>query len=320
MMRISYENETEARTLALASATAVMVALLIVLFLVTLSGSTPNPPPVEYVEVNFGTSNVGSGSVQTTNKPNVSSRAENVKKAVDRSNPKDNLAKVVPTRRTERTPEVVRPAIEKVKSTDSPSEKPLIASRAESPVSVPVRPETKRPEAFSPKPTPAPSRAEPVKKTETVDAGALYKRSSGGGAAGSNGTDGRAAGVGGNNNGDDKSGTGDKGNPGGSVNAKEFYGKPGGSKDGVALNVSGWAFGSNKLEKDDSDDSGKIIYQIRVDSDGNIVSARPLQQTVSPSVESFYRRQVMRFKLRPKGSVTPSDLSTGTLTISISAN
>ena len=319
-MRIAYENEVEARTVALASATVAMVVLLIILFLVTLSSSTPNPPPVEYVEVNFGMSNVGSGSVQTYNKPNSSSRNENVKKSADRSDRSVGPPKVVPTRRVERTPAVPTLPIEKTKTTKSPTEKPIIASRAESPVSVPDRPETKRPEAPFPKSTAAPSRAEPVKKTETVDAGALYKRSAGGGAAGSNGTNGRAAGMGGNNNGDDKSGVGDKGNPGGNINAREFYGKPGGSKDGVALNVSGWAFGSNKLEKDDSDDSGKIIYQIRVDSDGNIVSARPLQQTVSPSVESHYRRQVMRFKLRPKGSVTPSELSTGTLTISISAN
>ncbi|MBO0947370.1 hypothetical protein [Fibrella forsythiae] len=312
-MRIAYENETEARTVAFASATVTMVGVLIILFLVTLSSSTPNPPPVEYVEVNFGTSDVGSGSVQTYNKPNPSPRAENVKKSEDRPNPK-----VTTTPRVERTPVAPTTRTEETKTSKSPAEKPIIASRSESPVSVPERPETKRPETTSPRSTPAPPRAEPVKKTETVDPSALYKRSSG--AAGSNGTNGRAAGTGGNNNGDDKSGVGDKGNPDGNINAKEFYGKPGGSKSGVALNVSGWSFGNNKLDKDDSDDSGKIIYQIKVDSDGNIVSARAMQQTVSPSVESFYRRQVLRFKLRPKGSVTPSELAVGTLTINISSN
>ena len=312
-MRIAYENEAEARTVALASATVAMVALIIILFLVNLTSTTPNPPPVEYVEVNFGTSDVGSGSVQTYNKPNPSPRAENVKKSEDRPNPK-----VTTTPRVERTPQTRAERTENLKTSPTPSEKPVIASRIESPVSVPDRPETKRPEATAPKPSPAPPRSEPAKKVETVDPNALYKRSSGGG--GANGTNGRAAGVGGNNNGDDRSGVGDKGNPEGNINAKEFYGKPGGSKSGVALNVSGWAFGSNKLDKDDSDEGGRIVYQIRVDSDGNIVSARPLQQTVSPSVESHYRRQVLRFKLRPKGSVTPSDLSTGTLTINISAS
>ena len=312
-MRITYDNEAEARTAALAGAFGAMVLLFIVLFLVSISANRPQPPPVEYIEVNFGTSDVGSGSVQTYNKPNPSPRAENVKRSEDRPTPK-----VTTTPRVERTRPTPVERTPEAKPTKTVAEKPIIASKAESPVSVPDRPETKRPESASPKTVNAPPRAEPTKKVETVDPNALYKKSSGGG--GSNGTNGKASGVGGNNNGDDKSGVGDKGNPDGNINAKEFYGKPGGSSSGVALNVSGWAFGNNHLDKDDSDEGGKIIYQIRVDSDGNIVSAKPIQQTVSPSVERFYQRQVLRFKLRPKGSVTPSEITTGTLTVTISAN
>lgn len=312
-MRLAYDTETEARTIAAAGATGVMVLLFIVLFMVTISSTTPNPPPVQFVEVNFGTTDVGSGNVQTYNKPNPSPRAENVKKAEDRPNPK-----VTTTPRVERTPVAPVPKVEEAKPSKIISEKPVIASRLESPVNVPEKAEPRRTKATAPEATPAPPRSEPARKVETVDPSALYKRSSGG--AGSNGTNGRADGVGGNNNGDNRSGVGDKGNPDGNINAKEFYGKPGGAKSGVALNVSGWAFGNNRLDKDESDENGRIIYQVRVDSDGNIVSARPMQQTVSPSVESFYRRQVLRFKLRPKGSVTPSELSVGTLTINISAN
>ncbi|MBO0935967.1 hypothetical protein J2I47_05360 [Fibrella sp. HMF5335] len=311
-MRIAYDNEAEARTAAFAGSFAMMVLLLIVLFLVSISASTPQPPPVEYIEVNFGTSDVGSGSVQTYNKPNPSPRAENVKRSDDKPNPK-----VATTPRVERTRPTPSERTPEAKPAKTVSEKPIIASRAESPVTVPDRPETKRPEASSPKTVSAPPRTEPAKKVETVDPNALYKKSSGSG--GSNGTNGKASGIGGNNNGDDRSGVGDKGNPDGNINAKEFYGKPGGSSSGVALNVSGWAFGNNRLDKDDSDEGGKIIYQIRVDSDGNIVSARPMTQTVSPSVERFYQRQVLRFRLRPKGSVTPSEITVGTLTVTISA-
>ncbi|WP_148289315.1 hypothetical protein [Fibrella aestuarina] len=86
---------------------------------------------------------------------------------------------------------------------------------------------------------------------------------------------------------------------------------------GVTVNISGWSFGNNKITKDELGGEGKIVYQLRVDN-GNIVSARPLQQTVSPSVESFYRQQILRLKLSPKGSIAPSDLTTGTLTVNIS--
>jgi periplasmic protein TonB len=312
-MRIVYDNETEARTVAAAGALGLMVLLCAALFLFSISGTVPNPPPVEYVEVNFGTTDIGSGSVQTYNKPNPSPRAEDVKPSDERPEPK-----VAPKPQVERTPATPLPKVEAVKPSKVVADKPLIASKAESPVNVPDKVETRRPKPTPPEAPPASARPEPPKKAETVNTGALYKKTSGSG--GSNGTAGRAEGVGGNNNGDNVSGVGDKGNPEGNINAKEFYGKPGGASSGVALNVSGWAFGSNKLERDDSDERGRIIFQIRVDSDGSIVSARAIQTTVNPDVVEFYRRQVQRFKLRPKGSVTPSELSTGTLTVSISAN
>jgi periplasmic protein TonB len=312
-MRIAYENETEARTVAAAGALGTTVLLVSVLFLVSISGNVPDPPPVQFVEVNFGMSDVGSGSVQTYNKPDLSPRAEEVKPSDERPEPK-----VTPRPQVQRTPPTPVPKVEDSKPSKVVAEKPLIASKAESPINVPEKVETRKAK-LTPTETPAAvTRSEPLRKEETVNTGALYKKSSGSG--GSNGTIGRAEGVGGNNNGDNASGVGDKGNPEGNINAKEFYGKPGGASSGVALNVSGWAFGSNKLDKDESDERGKIIFQIRVDSDGSIVSARPIQTTISPDVVEFYKRQVLRFKLRPKGSVTPSELSTGTLTVSISAN
>ncbi|RIV23500.1 hypothetical protein DYU11_10920 [Fibrisoma montanum] len=312
MNRITFENEKEVRVKALAGAMAINLLVLAILLLVHLSNSVPQPPPIQFVEVNFGTDAIGSGRIQTLNRPNPSPRAEDVKKAEDRPNPK-----VTTTPRVERTPVAPVPKVVEAKTSKTIAEKPDIASKVESPVSVPEKAEPKKVEATAPKPTPAPPRAEPVKKVETVDPNALYKRSSGGG--GSNGTVGRASGTGGNNNGDDASGVGDKGNPDGKLDAKEYYGKPGGASSGVALNVSGWVFGNNNLSRDDSDEDGKIVYRVQVDGDGNIVTARPVQQTVSPAVESFYRRQVLRFKLRPKGSATPAGVATGTLTINISA-
>lgn len=312
MNRITFDNEKEIRVKSFAGAALVNLLLIAVLLFVHLSQTMPDPPPIEFIEVNFGTDARGSGRIQTYNKASDSPNREDVKAAEKRPNPKVNT-----TPRLEKTTPIPVPKVEDVKPAKTVTEKPLIASKTESPVTTPDRPEPKRVE--SPKPTapverPAPPA--PPKKVETVNTDALFKKSSGGG--GSNGTVGKAVGTGGNNNGDDADGVGDKGNPDGKIDAKSFYGKPGGSKSGVALNVSGWAFGSNNLDKDDSDENGRIVYQVRVDEDGSIVSARPIQQTVSPSVEAFYRRQVTRFKLRPKGGVTPSGISTGTLTVNIS--
>ncbi|WP_019986643.1 hypothetical protein [Rudanella lutea] len=307
MMRTAYENETEARTFAFAGAFAVTLLVLIILFLVTLSQTIPQPPPIQFVEVNFGTDAVGSGSIQTYNKPSDSKNAVDVKKAEDRPNPK-----VTTTNRVERTPVAPVPKVAETKVNKTVSEKPVIASKVESPVSVPEKAEPKRTEA--PKPTPAPPRAEPAKKVETVDPNALYKRSSGGG--GSNGTVGRASGTGGNNNGDDRSGVGDKGNPDGKIDAKEYYGKPGGSSTGVAFNVAGWSIGNKGIDKDASDESGKIVFRIRVDQRGDIVAVNVVETQVSPSITDFYRRQIQRLRPQPKSSVVP-EISTGTVVINV---
>lgn len=138
------------------------------------------------------------------------------------------------------------------------------------------------------------------------------------GGGGSNGTVGKAAGTGGNNNGDDASGVGDKGNPNGKIDAKSLYGTPGGAATGVAFDVSGWALAGRPNVNDDSDETGKIVFKITVDGDGEVVRVQQQQSTVSPSVAEAYRKAVQKLRLRPKGGSTPPT-SSGTITFIIKA-
>lgn len=312
MNRILFENEDEIRVKSLAGALIIVGLLVALLLLIHLSQTIPNPPPIQFVEVNFGTDLRGSGHVQTYNKASDSPRAEDVKAAEKRPNPK-----VTTTPHLEKVKPTPSPKVEEAKPAKTATEKPIIASKTESPVTTPERPEPKRVE--SPKntaPTERPAPPSPPKKVETVNADALYKRSSGGG--GSNGTVGKAAGVGGNNNGDDASGVGDKGNPNGKIDAKSLYGSPNGSASGVAFDVSGWALASRPNVNDDSDEVGKIVFKITVDGDGEIINVRTQQTTVSPSVVEVYRKAVQRLRLRPKGGATPPT-ATGTITFIITS-
>ncbi|GAA4450747.1 hypothetical protein GCM10023189_11830 [Nibrella saemangeumensis] len=309
MNRTAFENEKEVRIMALAGSFAFNLLLVAILLFVKLSFIKPQPPPIDLVEVNFGTDAVGSGNVQTFNKPSPSPRAVDVKRAENKPNPK-----ITTTPRVEKTPITPVPKVEQAKPSKVVSEKPVIASKLESPVSVPEKAEPKKAEATAPKPTPAPPKTEPAKKVESVDPNALFKRTSGGG--GSNGTVGRAAGEGGNNNGDDASGVGDKGNPNGKVDAKGLYGTPGGTGSGVAFDVSGWSLAGRPNVNDNSDETGKIVFQLKVDQSGDIISVRTMQTTVSPSVVEVYRKAVERLRLIPKSSVTPP-VSTGTITFII---
>ena len=311
MTRIAYENESEIRIKSLAGAVIINVLLLAVLLLVKLTQTVPNPPPIDFIEVNFGTDLRGSGKIQTYNKASDSPRAEDVKAAEKTPNPK-----VKTTPRLEKTRATPAPKVENLKTAKTATEKPIITSKVESPVSAPVRPEPKRvetPKATAPAETPAPTLA---KKVEIVNNDALFKKSSGGG--GSNGTVGKAAGTGGNNNGDDASGVGDKGNPNGKIDAKEFYGTPGGSKSGVAFDVSGWSMAGSPKINDDSDETGKLVFRITVDGSGDITRVQQLQSTVSPAIADLYRKAVQKLQLRPKGGATPPT-ATGTITFIIKA-
>ena len=312
MNRLTFDNEKEIRMKSFAGAAAINGLLLLVLLFVQLRQTMPDPPPIEFIEVNFGTDARGSGRIQTYNKASDSPNPVDVKAAEKRPDPKVNT-----TPRLQKTMPTPVPKVENVKVARVLTEKPIITSKTESLVTEPERPEPNRVE--SPKPTapverPAPPA--PPKKVETVNSDALFKKSSGGG--GSNGTVGKAAGTGGNNNGDDVDGVGDKGNPNGKINAKEFYGTPGGSSSGVAFDVSGWAMASKPSVNDDSDETGRIVFQIRVNESGEITNVRQMQSTVSPSVSELYRRAVGRLRLRPKGGATPPT-ATGTITFIIKA-
>lgn len=101
------------------------------------------------------------------------------------------------------------------------------------------------------------------------------------------------------------------------INRNESFYKPNASKTNITLAVEGWSLGNDKLFRDDSGEDGEVTYLIKTNSNGNIISAHPIQQTISPAGESFYRGQIRHFKLLPENPLSPSEATVGTLTINI---
>ena len=300
-MTLYDEQDRENQIIAFAAATIITSGLVVAMLFLTIYQSLPPQPVIEYVEVNFGTDAAGYGKVQTYNKANDSNRAEDVKKSDDAPKVK---AKAEPKITPPPTPKVEAPKAVKVTPV-----KPPITSKSESPVE--VKENTKPVKSESKSPTPAVETPKPAPAPKKIDDNALFKKSSG--SSGSNGTTGKAGGVGGNNNGDKPGTVGDQGNPNGKIDAGSLYGKPGGSAQGVSLNVSGWGMGNRPQVNDDSNESGKIVFELKVDDTGDITSVRVKESTVSQSVVELYRRAVSRMKLIPKSENVPA-ISTGTLT------
>jgi TonB family protein len=266
------------------------------------------------IELNFGLDNVGSGDVQTRNQPSSLPNQEESQPPAEKKQPE--LVEPV-----ERVPPRVEPVRTKAPRVE---EEPEVTSKVESPVKVAERPVKKAETA--PKPDPKPEVASKPVETPPApprqpDAKATYKRNpaSTGGSGTGNGTVGTNPNPGGNNNGDDKNGVGDKGNPQGSLDAKALYGKPGsGGGGGSSLSLTGWTWSSRPVVNDQSSETGRIVIQIKVDDQGDLISVRILEKTVSQSVAELYKRAVERLSFIPTNAngVRPTQ-STGTITFVI---
>lgn len=99
-------------------------------------------------------------------------------------------------------------------------------------------------------------------------------------------------------------------------NPTRYNGEVGRSSTGSAFNVAGWSIGNKSIDKDASDESGKIVFRIKVDQSGSIVAITVIETDLSPSVTDFYKRQISRLRPQPKSSVMP-EISTGTVVINV---
>jgi periplasmic protein TonB len=102
------------------------------------------------------------------------------------------------------------------------------------------------------------------------------------------------------------------GQPGGSVAG------PGGV-GGIGLDVSGFRFGRLSVAQDPYDDNGRIVFAVKVDADGHILSLTVRETSVAPNVVAWYRQQLTRQTLVPTTGGTRPEVSSGTITLKITS-
>lgn len=121
----------------------------------------------------------------------------------------------------------------------------------------------------------------------------------------------------------DKNVAGDQGKENGTLDSKNYYGNAGaggpgaGGNGGSSLNMSGWRWTSAPKVKDNSSESGKIVFKIIVDEDGTILSAIPVENQLSPAVTKFYKDAVMDLTLEKTSGSKAAENSTGYITFII---
>ncbi len=103
-----------------------------------------------------------------------------------------------------------------------------------------------------------------------------------------------------NNNGDDADVPGDKGQENGEINDSDIYkGKPGGG-GGAGAQITGWYTEGKPKDNPNFKETGKIVFKIKIDDEGEVISVITHEKSVSSTVELYYKAQVERLSFERK--------------------
>ncbi len=270
-------------------------AVVILLFFFIMAWQAPDPPLPEYgIELNFGLEQAGSGYEQ----PTVTPTPPTVEEQGEPEQQIEEEQEEIIEDPVEAQP-VEESAVEELPDSqqeDSPVETQPTVEQAPEPVEEKVVEEAKpisKPEVEKPK-------EEPKVEKKVVDSNALYPGSA--------------------SQGNKEKEAGDAGDPKGSVDSRALYGKSGGGGGGPSLDLAGWRWDYTPNPKDNSKENGRIVFEIKVDDNGEVIGVRTLEKTVSATVEQLYRREVEKLTFSPiSGNTIPAPISTGKITFIISS-
>ncbi|MCU0317940.1 MAG: hypothetical protein MUC61_01180 [Amoebophilaceae bacterium] len=62
-----------------------------------------------------------------------------------------------------------------------------------------------------------------------------------------------------------------------------------GKQTGASLELVGWVWDAAPQPQDDTDEFGKIVFQITIDEFGEVIAVKTLEKTISPLVERIYK-------------------------------
>lgn len=276
---MSDRQEKKNKTIAMITSLGIHLAVLIA-FLFMMAWRAPNPPFPEYgIELNFGLDNQGSGDIQ----PETPASAGDV--------PTEELTSDQPNS------DPVEEIKEETKVVEDAAEQPV--SNEESPV---VVKETKKETEIKPvKEDQKKEQKKEVKVTESKPSDATANPTAA-------------------NHGDDKKKVGDKGSEEGSLDAKALYGKQGGGGGGVGLDLAGWNWDDiPKPNIPNNESNGKIIFEIKVDENGEIINYRVLEKTLSIEAEKACKEAIEKLTFSKKSGAAVPDVSTGKITFVVRA-
>jgi protein TonB len=251
------EKDRKNQRLGMIVSAAAHIAVLI-LFIFLVAWRAPNPPHPEIgIELNFGTSNEGTGDVQ----PDPFTPAADTEAEEDAPESEEEVVEDIPEEVTEETLEEVTTPVQETtnETTETETVTPVTEQPTEAPVKEPEVVEEKKEEV-----------KEEVKEEPKELPKVLYPGTK----------DGTADEAKKSNQGDKTEAVGDQGDKEGSVDERALYGKPGGGDGGAALEMTGWMWDKPPDPEESTPQDGKIVFEVTIDDRGEVVTARAVTYTV----------------------------------------
>jgi outer membrane biosynthesis protein TonB len=279
------EREKKNKRIAAATSIGVHVALLII-FLFAVAWRAPDPPLPEFgIQLNFGLDAQGSGDVQQETPVGSDEKAEETDQAQEVQQEKVSESQPAETTPVEQpvTNKLESPEVVKEeKKENKPVDKPKEKVVEKKEEKIPVKEEVKT--AYKPN----------AEKTESKT-----------GKPGSQG--------------DDTDKAGDKGDPKGTLDANALYGKAGGGAGGSSLDLAGWKWDEIPKPNVPNNESGRVVFEIKVDDAGEIISIRTIERSVSLEAENICRKEIEKLTFTKSGANVPS-VTTGKITFVVRSN
>jgi outer membrane biosynthesis protein TonB len=329
------EQEKEQKNKRVAMTTSISIhAILLILFFFLLAWKEPFPPIPEYgIELALGFDDAGMG-----NSPNTSPvRTNNTQPAeaspgdpptptevpkveatppTPVSNPEVKPAEQSPARATTEAVRTPTPPVTQTEASVKVEEKPVVKKVEETVEKKTEEVKTNPTTTTTPPTTQTQTTTQPPKETTINQQAVMRPRTTQEGTGGT--TTGNQTAQSSNRGDQNQAGT--QGREGGTIDARSLYGAQGQGGGGTSLNMAGWQWDRLPRPQDTSSESGIIVFEIRIDANGDIMGIRTLEKTVSAAVEKIYRDEVAKLTFSKTSENTrPAAISTGTITFRIQA-
>ncbi|GAB4340681.1 MAG: hypothetical protein OHK0038_20220 [Flammeovirgaceae bacterium] len=305
------KQEKENKRIGLIS-TVIVHAVIIGLAFYVVAWSPPDPPIPQYgIEVNFGLDNAGFGEKQSDVKANKSESFEREKVVTpsNKTQTNNNTPKIDPV--------VTPPSYTEEKVVEKEIVKNTNAAVEESKESVVVNENktvenTEKEEESDEKEKPV---EKPAEKPKEINAETTL-----------NGEDNDKNDTGdsdsplANNNGNVKGADGDQGSKYGTLNTDALLGDSygnGGNKP--SLDMPGWKWTNVPNPKDTSGEVGKVVFEIKIDDSGEILSVKTLFRSISKTLADVYQQSLYDITFEPSDDVEPAPITVGKVTFIITS-